>query len=231
MVRNLFIILIATILVNSGCKRPNYVIQKENQYIIYWNFKETKSFRMPMDSTPENLVSGLYIPTKIKLKHRLNKKLQNQILEIYYEAANMHFKEIAKDEYKYLEVKYDESSSNKKLYFIGNYIFISGIKSYMFLETDSITDMKTSNRTIILFNIKQNKLISIVQLASLSHGIDDSSESTAYWDNDLFTQKMEYYPTFLLSKLYEDLNIDTEETKFIRITQFKINNDGCVIPF
>lgn len=222
------IIIIIIIIASCNRKQNNYIIEKDNNYVVFWNFKEGKTIEMFMNNTYENIKLKSFSANKIESKHRIQDKLQNQLLVLYYDAYNQHFKDVLKKESRYSEIKYNSNSLKPKLYFIGKQEFVRNIDSYLAIKIDTIINRKTSNKTIILFNFKQKKLRSIVELSSFVHGVDDSSEIATYFSDDLFTQRQNINVLFLPMELYSDLNIDIDKSNFIRLSQFKMDKDGYV---
>lgn len=210
-------------------KKNNYIFVKDNSNLIYWNFKDESSIELAHNTTTENMIFSKFDVNNAYPNNKLLRN-QHQLLKVFHDASNNHFKQIvSKEQLKYLELKYDSTNSNTKVFLIGKQKFVPNIDSYLFLVYDTIYNKKTSNKSIVLFNFKHTKLRSVTTLSSLIHGIDDVYTMNSYYSEGMFSIMQEDYPMYLSLELYTDLKIKTEDFNFKRLSQFSIDKDGYIL--
>lgn len=186
-------ILFLLILAVYGCS----VSTEENEWIFFYNFKDTEQAKWDLKTLPENTISieefnsldleklDLNV-TKLITDETVKDKLYDLIPFTKWVLDSISNEPIGlespinKEHWLYFEKK--RLKENTNLYFLGNIEFVPGIKSVLVAKQNS--DDKFYSHTILCININNNHVVSIVEMGNYSDYISLSvqhAENTPFY--------------------------------------------------
>ena len=168
------------------------------------------------------------IPKKVNLK-KLNKKFFHYFMKEYIASSEEFYKNLMGDDYMGIGV--DTTLNNVGLFFCGKLTLQPGIQSLVLLQQEP--DLWHKNefiKSLILCNIKNNRLCSIISLSEKNIGIDTSTDIKSYLMQGNYFSRVEIgllngdMPEQLLTKL----KIKEENSEVLDYSLFAIDKNGYV---
>ncbi|WP_321425758.1 hypothetical protein [uncultured Bacteroides sp.] len=168
------------------------------------------------------------ITKKVNLK-KLNEEFFHYFMKEYIASSEEFYKNLMGDDYMGIGV--DTTLHNVGLFFCGKLTLQPGIQSLVLLQQES--DWLHKNelmKSLILCNIKNNRLCSIISLSEKNSGIDTSTDIKSYLMQGNYFSRVEIgllngdMPEQLLTKL----KIKEENSEVLDYSLFAIDKNGYV---
>lgn len=166
------------------------------------------------------------IPTTVNLK-KLEGKTYRYLLEEYIASEEEFYKNLMGDDY--MRIGTDSTSHDVELFFCGKLTLQPGIQSLVVLKQESDLYKNNLIKSLILYNIKNNRLCSIITL-STKFGTDTAAGEKSYlMQRDYFTQvKVSLLNGYIPEQLLSKLKIKDENSKVLYYSQFEIDKNGFI---
>lgn len=153
-----------------GCS----VSTEEDEWIFYYNFKDTEQAIWDLETLPENTFSieefNAFDLEELDLNESpliTDETVKNKLCDlipftywVFDSISNGLELPINREHWLYFEKKRLKESAN--LYFLGNIEFVPGIKSVLIAKQNS--DDKFYSHIILCININNNRVVSVVEL-------------------------------------------------------------------
>jgi hypothetical protein len=215
-----------------SCSQPtkSYYLIKSNEDVVMKNYPLPNTF--PPDIS--DLFEEINIDTfdtmdfmKGADRKKLNGVIFQYLLQEYQKSENEHFKNIIGD--NLMEVKIDTLLHKIELLPIGKTYYKTGVISFIVLMKKFDSTKGNYNGYLILYNVKNNKLCSIIELSSHITGIDDDCTKKTYFMRGNFTQvKYTSSNNYIPQELLSILKIHSTYSEFLFYSQYTINQNGFI---
>lgn len=228
-----YILLLIVLCCISCSKSPKcYYVVKQNEGIFYKNYSIPKVLPFSTALLSEKYNIELFdvdkISNKVDLKTK-SQRLYRFILNEYLSSAEQYYKDLKKD--KYMGIDVDTTYQDVKLYFCGRRVLIPKVESFIFLkQTPNNWNKFRPNRSLLLYNVKGNRLCSIISLSEKSFDVETLTNSKSYYIGIGSFSRISiglgntYIPEDILSKLKKN----EKDSKVLCFSNFRINGDGMI---
>lgn len=222
----LFLVILCCISCNKSPKCYYIIRNDRGVYFKNYSIPDTIPFNTSVlsDEIKFDTYDADLIAKKVNLKKH-HEKLFHYFMKEYIASSEEFYKNLMGDEY--MGIGIDTTLNKVELFFCGKLTLQPGIQSLVLLERES--DFWHKNeflKSLILCNIKNNRLCSII---SLSDNIRDFDTKSYLMQGNYFS-RVEicllngYTPEHLLTKL----NIKEENSEVLYYSQFVIDKNGYV---
>ncbi|WP_321518488.1 hypothetical protein [uncultured Bacteroides sp.] len=168
------------------------------------------------------------IAKKVNFKKH-HEKFFHYFMKEYIASSEEFYKNLMGDEYMGIGV--DTTLNKVELFFCGKLTLQPGIQSLVLLERES--DFWHKNefmKSLILCNIKNNRLYSMISLSEKNSGIDTSTDIKSYLmqGNHFYRVEMGFLNVDMPGQLLTKLKIKEENSEVLYYSQFVIDKNGYV---
>jgi len=218
---------------------------RQDNIVVYKNYltQETIPFNLSTIFSNINLdnFDARFIHSKIKLR-KIKGPIFSYLLRENIRCKEDFYKNLVGDNYR--GVGMDTTHNNYELFSCGKFSIQKDIQSYVVLmrSSNSINTLfhRIVQNTIILYNIKNNKLCSIVELSSGEENSKNSQSSKSYLYDRCFTTTIDYKITNYLNiehslrnirswkELLLALGIKNDNGPKLKFSMFRIDTIGFI---
>ncbi|BEG98329.1 hypothetical protein [Bacteroides sedimenti] len=206
------------------------IYQDSSVYFKNYSTPSTIPFNTSVlsDTIDYDLYDASLISKKINLK-KLNKEIYYYFMKEYIASSEEYYKNLAGDEY--MGTGIDTTYRRSELYFCGKLNLQPGVQSLVILEQEP--DNFHRNRflkSLLLYNIRNNKLCSIISLSMKCAGIDTALNIKSYFTcGKYFTQvKFGEANYDLPAELLNELNLNDENREALYYSKFMVDKNGYI---
>ncbi len=205
---------------------------RSDRYVYFKNYSIPDTIPFNTSVLSDEIKLDTYdadlIAKKVNLKKH-HEKLFHYFMKEYIASSEEFYKNLMGDEY--MGIGIDTTLNKVELFFCGKLTLQPGIQSLVLLERES--DFWHKNeflKSLILCNIKNNRLCSIISLSDKISGIDTSIDIKSYLMQGNYFSRVEIgllngdMPEQLLTKL----KIKEENSEVLDYSLFAIDKNGYV---
>lgn len=209
-----------------------YYVVKQDGGVFYKNYVSPKILPFSTSVLSQKYEGNIFEADRIRYKVDLKTKNQSVyhfVLNEYISSAEEYYKELKQNEYMGIDV--DTTLQDVKLFFCGKLTFKPKIESFVFLkQTINNWNRFRTNKSLLLYNVKDKKLCSIISLSEKVVGIESITDikSCNFGFNDFSRISDGLDSAYLPEDILFKLKKNEKDSQVISVSNFTINEAGMI---